>query len=129
MDTLKLSRRTIGGFCFLFLISLFLFYFRQAQMSDTCVDCHESSHPERTCATPRTEVGQRMSSKLCKILTTKNCPACKAQIQRSSGCKRMHCIVCERHFCWICRGSIVDFAFPDAEGRRCVCHKLEVTIF
>ncbi|XP_056459812.1 E3 ubiquitin-protein ligase RNF14-like [Gadus chalcogrammus] len=31
---------------------------------------------------------------------TKNCPYCKATIQKNGGCDHMHCAVCERHFLW-----------------------------
>ncbi|CAL8267929.1 unnamed protein product [Arctogadus glacialis] len=31
---------------------------------------------------------------------TKNCPHCKATIQKHGGCDHMHCAVCQRHFSW-----------------------------
>lgn len=99
------------------------------QNMETCRLCHEICHPGRPCAIPRADVGKRVGSKMVKSLTTKKCPnpACKAPIQKSSGCKHIHCLACQAHFCWRCRGSIADFSDPVQRGRPCACQKVHAS--
>ena len=33
---------------------------------------------------------------------SKRCPKCRADIEKKDGCNKMHCLVCNVNFCWIC---------------------------
>lgn len=33
---------------------------------------------------------------------SKRCPRCRADIEKKDGCNKMHCLVCNGNFCWIC---------------------------
>ncbi|OCT88549.1 hypothetical protein XELAEV_18017178mg [Xenopus laevis] len=35
-------------------------------------------------------------------MNTKQCPSCKANVQKVDGCNRMCCARCKEHFCWLC---------------------------
>lgn len=34
--------------------------------------------------------------------SSKKCPGCGFGIERTSGCNKMHCVVCDCSFCWLC---------------------------
>jgi len=36
----------------------------------------------------------------------KNCPSCRVQIEKNSGCNHMQCFKCGTHFCWLCENVI-----------------------
>ncbi|PVU95267.1 hypothetical protein BB561_001921 [Smittium simulii] len=36
---------------------------------------------------------------------TKECPKCKATIEKNGGCNHMSCVKCKFEFCWICLGG------------------------
>ena len=51
---------------------------------------------------------------------TKECPRCKASIEKSGGCDHMNCWKCKHDFCWICLDSFEDghICQPREESRR-----------
>jgi hypothetical protein len=68
-------------------------------------------------------------ARLVKTFTTKSCPTCSSPITKVSGCKHVTCLLCSSHFCWICKGSIVEFAAPESRGRMCVCNRIHAACF
>ncbi|CAL8084830.1 unnamed protein product [Calicophoron daubneyi] len=42
----------------------------------------------------------------------KNCPNCRASCEKVSGCNKMTCQFCHKHFCWICGELILDQINP-----------------
>lgn len=50
----------------------------------------------------------------------------------------MHCLVCSKRFCWVCKGRVVDSQYTGAEptvengertGRRCYCDGASRALF
>lgn len=74
-----------------------------------CANCRSAHLQEITCAQaeqdrtlaadPRAEA--RASEQLIQN-TTKRCPRCHANIERSAGCNHMTCANCHHEFCWLC---------------------------
>jgi len=42
---------------------------------------------------------------------SKQCPHCKAHIEKQDGCNKMACVRCNTYFCWICQ-TMLDKKFP-----------------
>merc|ERR1712179_551682 len=42
---------------------------------------------------------------------SKQCPHCKAHIEKEDGCNKMACLRCGTYFCWLCQ-SVLDKKFP-----------------
>ncbi|XP_055778659.1 E3 ubiquitin-protein ligase RNF14-like isoform X3 [Salvelinus fontinalis] len=42
---------------------------------------------------------------------SKECPSCRANIQKNGGCNKMACFTCGQYFCWVCL-SILDKKNP-----------------
>ncbi|PRD22728.1 UNVERIFIED_CONTAM: Rnf14 [Trichonephila clavipes] len=52
-----------------------------------------------------------------KDTNSKNCPHCKACIQKDEGCNKMTCFKCGSYFCWLC-GSLLKHSDPYEHFRR-----------
>ena len=72
-------------------------------MCAKCLTCWED-HPKRLTAFFNSviEWRQNTSARIWKELFTKNCPSCRAHIEKNEGCKHMECIKCRHEFCWDC---------------------------
>jgi len=47
--------------------------------------------------------------------TTKSCPGCRADIERSEGCNKMKCTYCNTAFCYRCGQEVVGYEHFSAE--------------
>ena len=72
-------------------------------MCAKCLTCWED-HPKPLTAFFNSvfEWRQNTSARIWKELFTKNCPSCRAHIEKNEGCKHMECIKCRHEFCWDC---------------------------
>lgn len=73
-------------------------------LSSICRACRAPSHPGITCAERKDiQSGGIMSLEEWKMKSgAKQCPNCKALIEKDGGCSHVHCIVCETDMCWYC---------------------------
>jgi hypothetical protein len=66
-----------------------------------CGNCHVESHEGTTCAKREFE-DQKLFKEWSKWRDVKNCPGCKAPIERIAGCNHIMCTHCKTHICWAC---------------------------
>lgn len=109
-----------------------------------CGRCRDPYHPGQPCASrddrmdalemkaggqgPEAKAAREELATLRQLArTTKACPTCKSAIEKSEGCSKMHCRVCDSNFCWRCGKSIEGYdhfasgackLFDDEEIRR-----------
>ncbi|KAH9933914.1 uncharacterized protein B0H18DRAFT_606022 [Fomitopsis serialis] len=66
-----------------------------------CPKCNSEHHEGSTCKL--NEAGDRILFEEWKSShDAKDCPSCKAPIEREAGCNHMMCIRCKTHICWAC---------------------------
>lgn len=75
-----------------------------------CPSCHVEYHDGQECA-DRQNGGERLFKQWSKTHHVKNCPGCRAPIEKSDGCNHMICIRCQTHICWVCMKT-----FPNGEN-------------
>ncbi|KAL6718757.1 hypothetical protein ACLMJK_002991 [Lecanora helva] len=73
-------------------------------LTATCTRCHVRSHDGVTC-----EQYQKVSTKCYEEFQqwkeehdVKDCPGCKAAIEKTMGCEHVECVNCGKHICWKC---------------------------
>lgn len=71
--------------------------------SETCTRCHLEYHPYITCERYKLfkENPDLSLNDWAKGKDVKECPICKATIEKSDGCNHLHCR-CGKHICWTC---------------------------
>jgi hypothetical protein len=74
-----------------------------------CPSCHVEYHDGQECA-DRQIGGEKLFKEWSKLHNIKNCPGCRAPIEKSEGCNHMTCIRCQTHICWVCMKT-----FPNGE--------------
>ncbi|KIK70092.1 hypothetical protein GYMLUDRAFT_213184 [Collybiopsis luxurians FD-317 M1] len=74
-----------------------------------CPQCHVEQHDGLDC--PDRDGGDRLFNEWAKTHNVKNCPSCRAPIERAEGCNHVTCIRCRTHICWVCMGT-----FPGGDG-------------
>ncbi len=77
-----------------------------------CAECNgiyfnneDDVHDRRTCAEVRLLRNPSESQLLTDVLIERisiQCPGCKQAIAVSSGCNKIFCIICKKHFCYLC---------------------------
>ncbi|KAF9024567.1 hypothetical protein BDZ89DRAFT_1017497 [Hymenopellis radicata] len=69
-----------------------------------CAACHVQFHEGLTCAQHRgnAEGGNQQFQEWKAVNGVKECPNCRANIQKSEGCNHMTCSRCQTHMCWVC---------------------------
>jgi hypothetical protein len=72
-----------------------------------CPNCHCEYHEGADCEPDDEELFLEWVEKH----DVKNCPGCKAPIERTEGCNHMTCVRCQTHICWVCSET-----FPKGEG-------------
>ena len=85
-----------------------------------CFSCTKSAHKPMDCDLlqkwlDRISQGDEDTSNWIK-LNTKNCPKCKASIQKNQGCMHMTCSQCKYGFCWLCLGDYKDHMKETGRG-------------
>ena len=91
-----------------------------------CFACTKSAHKPMDCDLlqkwlDRISQGDEDTSNWIK-LNTKQCPKCKASIQKNQGCMHMTCRNCKYEFCWLCLG---DYKKHSAETGRGLCNSYQ----
>lgn len=73
-----------------------------------CAECREEGHPEMTCSEKYKQVmstdltvTEKQSAKLIRQ-SSKPCPQCLVNTERSAGCSHMSCSMCKFQWCWLC---------------------------
>merc|ERR1711964_160795 len=54
---------------------------------------------------------------------TKQCPKCKAHIEKDKGCNHMTCKKCKHQFCWLCKGDWKDHGVGTGGFYKCKIHE------
>ncbi|KAH7402632.1 hypothetical protein BKA66DRAFT_404730 [Pyrenochaeta sp. MPI-SDFR-AT-0127] len=73
-----------------------------------CVEHNVPWHKKETCkeydyrTNKKLKKAEEVASKKLILETTKKCPGCKRNIERSYGCDHMTCSKCKHEFCWQC---------------------------
>ncbi|KAK9459968.1 uncharacterized protein V1516DRAFT_472680 [Lipomyces oligophaga] len=73
-----------------------------------CFGCGHSDHQPSTCMLVKKWLQKcQDDSETASWISanTKECPKCKAIIEKNGGCNHMTCRKCHYEFCWICSGS------------------------
>jgi LSD1 subclass zinc finger protein len=72
-----------------------------------CRGCHSVFHDGLTCDEQEEERkgGDRLFKRWVEKNGAKQCPGCRASIQKVDGCNHIKCSVCETHICWVCLGK------------------------
>lgn len=64
-----------------------------------CYNCMGMVHPNQPC--------EKAEAATFQVYVDKNkiiqCPRCKINIYKESGCNHMRCIACQHEFCWVCK--------------------------
>ncbi|CAL1709050.1 unnamed protein product [Somion occarium] len=66
-----------------------------------CPHCHVEYHEGSVCP-DRDREDRKLFEEWVKDHDVKNCPHCKAPIERAAGCNHMNCARCKTHICWVC---------------------------
>jgi len=66
-----------------------------------CPHCHVEYHDGSSCI-DREKEDNKLFDEWAKNHDVKNCPKCKAHIERVAGCNHMTCAQCRTHICWVC---------------------------
>jgi len=70
-------------------------------LTKICPHCHVEYHEGVSCRYSEAE-DQKLFDEWKKSHDVKDCPGCKAPIERSAGCNHMTCARCKTHICWAC---------------------------
>ena len=72
-----------------------------------CQGCDSVFHEGLTCDEQEEERkgGDMLFKRWIEKSGAKECPGCKASIQKVDGCNHVKCSVCETHICWVCLGK------------------------
>jgi len=88
-------------------------FFCGSCLSHICTDCKSLAHEGVSCAEYRDATdGSNAFAEYRAANNVKDCPRCKAPMQKTYGCNHMTCR-CGAHFCWVC---LADF------GSEHACH-------
>ncbi|KZT10391.1 uncharacterized protein LAESUDRAFT_423546 [Laetiporus sulphureus 93-53] len=66
-----------------------------------CPFCHVQYHEGSSCQDREAE-DRKLFEEWKKGRDVKDCPSCKAPIERAAGCNHMTCTRCNTHICWAC---------------------------
>jgi len=76
-----------------------------------CTTCCTESHDSQSCdefqRTITTELHEKLFHRWCNENEVKNCPTCKSNVEKDTGCHHMTC-KCGQHFCWLCLQTFPD---------------------
>lgn len=89
-----------------------------------CFNCKEQWHADATCAQYQAwkrDAGADGEKNVQAWMRqhTKQCPACKAHIEKNGGCNHMTCAKCKHEFCWICSAQYTSNHFNGYSGAAC----------
>ncbi|KAK0225636.1 hypothetical protein IW262DRAFT_1446605 [Armillaria fumosa] len=75
-----------------------------------CAFCHVQFHEGLSCKGHREnmEGGYEAFQRWKTEYGAKECPSCKAVIEKSGGCNHMTCAQCRTHICWVCMETFKD---------------------
>jgi hypothetical protein len=75
-----------------------------ACLTPVCTKCNVISHDGMTCEEYKEMSSEenRLFQEYKKEHDVRDCPNCKAGIQKSEGCNHMECMHCGIHICWFC---------------------------
>ena len=68
-----------------------------------CCNCRRMGHDDLTCEQARQlDLGDEAFEQWKNDNDARDCPACKATIEKVEGCNHMQCGACSTHICWVC---------------------------
>ena len=73
-------------------------------LTPICTACQITSHDGLSCAVYKSAAveGNEEFQTWKRANDVKDCPGCKAPIEKSDGCNHMECRNCKTHICWVC---------------------------
>lgn len=69
-------------------------------LASVCTGCNRPMHDGLSCA--ENKDGYGLLEKWKEENDVRDCPHCKAPIEKEYGCQHMHCTACDTHICWFC---------------------------
>lgn len=92
-----------------------------ACLTPICTSCQTISHDDLTCAEYKdlASEGSKAFNKWKSENDVRDCPSCKASIEKAYGCNHMECRNCNTHICWFCMENF-------AQGPECYGHMKKV---
>lgn len=67
-----------------------------------CPHCHVEYHEGSRCQDKEDAEDERLFEEWKKNHDVKECPSCRAPIEKLAGCNHMTCAHCRTHICWVC---------------------------
>lgn len=80
-----------------------------------CLTCNVEYHEGMSCLEYQDNLkgGTAAFARWREANGVKQCPRCRAEIEKDGGCNHMQCFVCKTHICWVCMRT---FSESDSSG-------------
>lgn len=84
-----------------------------------CASCHTEFHEDMSCGDYQDHLtgGLAALAKWKAENDIKQCPNCRADIEKNGGCNHIACLLCKAHICWFCMGTFdKDGIYPHMQS-------------